>query len=676
MVTRPASRKTEMVTLPEAPFDAGEAFRRMLTIRRFEESCYALSHDGTISGSIHLCMGQEAIPVGVCAALRSDDRLVTTYRGHGWAIARGVPLVPLLAEICHRAGGINGGRAGSALLSAPDLGFLGENSIVGAGVPVAGGAAIAAQFRGTGSLVVVSIGDGAMNQGSVTEGMVFAAARNLPLVIICENNGWSEMTQTAEIVRGDSFCDRARSIGIEALEVDGCDPYAVFNGFSEAAALARGGGGPFFLECRTVRLGGHYNRDIQHYRSRQDVDDAVAREPLAIMRDRVGDDLALGRIEDEISAQLADVVREVLDMPEPDPRSATQHITGTAPPLSRGTIAQQPTSMTYQRAINRALADELETRPEVILFGEDVGSAGGIFGVSRGLQKRFGSQRVFDTPISESAILGGAVGAAMEGMRPVAEIMWGDFLLVALDQVINQAANVRFVNRSNVTAPMVVRFQQGATPGSCAQHAQSLEALIAHIPGLKLGLPATPQDAYAMTRAAVADPDPVLLAESRELYQVEGDVVVGTLESVGGARLIRPAGDLGVLTWGAMVPHATAAAHQLSENGVETGVLDLRWLAPLDLDAIDSFVTSCNGRVLIAHQANRTGGFGGELAALIHERHFDALRAPVMRVAPPDVRIAAAPVLLRQVMPSEADIVSAALSVLRLDGKGVERVMP
>jgi 2-oxoisovalerate dehydrogenase E1 component len=675
MVTRPASRKTEMVTLPKAPFDADEAFRRMLTIRRFEESCYALSHDGTISGSIHLCMGQEAIPVGVCAALRADDRLVATYRGHGWAIARGVPLVPLLAEICHRAGGINGGRAGSALLSAPDLGFLGENSIVGAGVPVAGGAAIAAQFRGAGSLVVVSIGDGAMNQGSVTEGMVFAAARNLPLVIICENNGWSEMTETAEMVRSDSFCDRARAIGIESLEVDGCDPFAVYAGFSTAAALAREGRGPFFLECRTVRLGGHYNRDIQHYRSRQDVDDAVAREPLAIMREKLGDHPVLAEIEEEVNAHVTDVVREVLEMPEPDPESATQHITGNAPPPPRNTIAQ-PTSMTYQRAVNRALADELEARPEVVLFGEDVGSAGGIFGVSRGLQKRFGPQRVFDTPISESAILGGAVGAAMEGMRPVAEIMWGDFLLVALDQIINQAANVRFINRSNVTAPMVVRFQQGSTPGSCAQHAQSLEALVAHIPGLKLGLPATPQDAYAMTRAAVADPDPVLLAESRELYQVEGDVVVGGLESVGGARLVRPARDLGVIAWGAMVPRATAAAEQLSENGVQAGVLDLRWLAPLDVDAIDAFVTSCNGRVLIAHQANRTGGFGGELAARIYERHFDSLKAPVVRVAPPDVRIAAAPVLLRQVMPDEADIVSAAMSVLRLDGKGVHRVMP
>ena len=181
--------------------DALDFYRRMSVIRRFEERCLELSREGFIKGSIHLCLGQEAIPVGVSAAQESGDRVIATYRGHGWAIARGVPLEPLLGEICQRAGGLNGGRCGSPLLSAPDYGFLGENSIVGAGVPIAAGAAMAARYLETGRVVTVSIGDGAMNQGSVHEGMVLAAARNLPLVIVCENNGWSEMTPASAFLR-------------------------------------------------------------------------------------------------------------------------------------------------------------------------------------------------------------------------------------------------------------------------------------------------------------------------------------------------------------------------------------------------------------------------------------------------------------------------------------------
>ena len=239
-------------------------------------------------------------------------------------------------------------------------------------------------------------------------------------------------------------------------------------------------------------------------------------------------------IEADVEAVVEAAFREALAGPLPDPASARAHVyTGqvhhAAPPLPAN-----GTTLTYAGAVNAALRRELAERPEVLVFGEDVALPGGVFGVTRNLEKEFGGQRVFDTPIAEAAILGSAVGAAIAGMRPVVEIMFGDFLLVALDQLVNQAANVAYLHRGELRCPLVVRTQHGTTPGACAQHAQQLEALLAHVPGLRIGLPATAADAYAMTRAAISCDDPVILYESRALYNEEQLVdLEAPLESVG-----------------------------------------------------------------------------------------------------------------------------------------------
>lgn len=654
-----------------------DLYRQMARIRSLETRCLELSREGFVQGSIHLCAGQEAVPVGVVGALGPQDRVIATYRGHGWALACGVPLVELLGEVCQRAGGVNGGRCGSALLNAPSHGFLGENSIVGAGVPISTGVGLAARSLGSGGTAVVSVGDGAMNQGSVHEGMVFAAANDLPVVIVCENNGWAEMTPAASTSRGDDLVDRAVGYGIAARVVDGCDPAAVREATDWAVAEARDGRGPVLLECKTVRLWGHYNNDIEHYRPKSDIENAAERDPLVGMRHRlVADGLAttteLDAVDTEVRDEIDNATVAVRAMPEPDESTASAHVMASNQvDVASGVGSDETVELTYQRAVNRALATELETRPEVIVYGEDVGAAGGIFGVSRGLQKKFGAGRVFDTPISESAILGSALGAAMQGMRPVVEIMWGDFLLVALDQLVNQAANVRYISRGELTAPIVVRFQQGATPGSCAQHSQSLEALLAHIPGLKVGVPCTPTDAYAMTRAAVADPDACILVEARELYQVQGEVCPDRpVEPAAGAVFRRRGGDVTVVSWGPMAQRATEAAEQLAGEGIDVGVLDLRWLRPLDDDALAEAVAASGGRIVVAHEANRTGGFGAEIVARIQERFFAALPGPVHRVAAPDIRVPAAPSLQRAVIPDAADIVAACRAITQTATRG------
>lgn len=645
-----------------------DAYLQMATIRAFELRCQELSVAGEIDGSIHLCVGQEAIPVGAMAALTPQDRISVTYRGHGWAIAAGIPLDAILGEIGHRDDGINGGRGGSAHLTSPGHRFFGENSIVGAGVPIGAGLALASKATADGGIALVSVGDGAMNQGATHEGLVFAAALALPLVLVCENNGWSEMTPISSMLEG-SLHERVKGYGIRSMLVDGGDPAAVAAAISEAARHARDGLGPVFVECTTVRMLGHYNRDIEHYRPKDDKESATAADPLARLRaelERAGTPAdVVDELDRQAAAAIETAVAHVRAMGRPDPATAKDHLYAVPARPDPASGPAETVELTYQRAANRALSTELAARPELLVYGEDVGFAGGIFGVTRSLQRNFGPDRVFDTPISESAILGSAVGAAMAGMRPVVEIMWADFLLVALDQIVNQAANVRYISRGEISAPLVIRTQQGATPGSCAQHSQSLEALLAHIPGIKVGLPATPQDAYSMLRAAIADDDPCILFEARSLYQVSAPVVVDAqIEQTAGARLRHDGDDVVIITWGTMLTPALNAAEQLRHNGIDAAVLDLRWLQPLDVEQISALVGRC-GRAVVVHEANQTGGFGAEIAARIQQDHFDILQAPVYRIGARDSRLPASPALQGALVPGVADIVAACTASVR-----------
>jgi 2-oxoisovalerate dehydrogenase E1 component len=664
------------MTLPTTPKrikpdDAGfalAAYRQMLFLRSFEQRCLDLSMSDppVIAGSIHLCAGQEAIPAGAMAALTPQDSVVATYRGHGWALAGRLSAEEILAEVCHRATGVNGGRAGSALITAPWAGFIGENSIVGAGGPIACGVALGAQAKKTGAVVAVSFGDGATSQGALHESLVFAAAYDLPVIFICENNGWSEMTASGEIIKIDRLAKRAGGYAMVGATIDGADPIAVRDTIAQAADRARNGGGPSFVECRVSRLWGHYNRDIEHYRSKQDKASAIANDPIVTLAQRlqisgIADEAALRECRAAVEREIAVLETTVLASPMPDPTSARLHVVADRPHLSVEPPSVLPAvaggEITYIAAVNEALRCILAEDERSLVYGEDVGKAGGIFGASRNLQREFGSTRVFDTPIAEAAILGSAVGLALSGLRPIVEIMWGDFLLVALDQIINQAANIRYVTQGRASVPMVVRTQQGATPGSCAQHSQSLEALLFHIPGIRLGMPATPQDAFDMLRVAAASADPVVLIEARGLYQRRAKVAFDARPApMGTARLARAGNDIAIITWGSVLPEVMEAAEQASVAGIDAAVLDLRWLSPLDKAAISAVVVQCGGRVLVVHEANRTGGVGAEIAAGIAEDHSGAV---VRRLGTPDVRVPASPVLQAALLPKAAGILSA-----------------
>jgi pyruvate/2-oxoglutarate/acetoin dehydrogenase E1 component len=326
------------------------------------------------------------------------------------------------------------------------------------------------------------------------------------------------------------------------------------------------------------------------------------------------------------------------------------------------------TELRYIQAVNAALRWSMENVPESIIFGEDVAIPGGPFGSSKGLYEDFGDKRIFDTPISEQGFLGMALGAAMTGLRPIVEIMYVDFAFVGMDQIVNQIATAHYASNGTYRAPLVIRSQQGYSIGSCAQHSHSAEAYFAHTPGLRIAIPSTPNDVYQMLRTAVLSDDPVIVLEARQLYADKGVVELDSpVEKMGGSRVVRPGKDVTIVTWGTMVGKALIAATELSADGVEAEVIDLRWLAPLDMGPVTQSLKQ-TGRVVIAHEANLTGGFGAEIAARIGEESFGDLRAPVLRIGAPDVHMPAAPALQEAVIPVVADIVRAVRRAMEGDG--------
>jgi len=317
----------------------------------------------------------------------------------------------------------------------------------------------------------------------------------------------------------------------------------------------------------------------------------------------------------------------------------------------------------YGGAVNHALDRALGDWPETLLYGEDLAVPGGVFGVTRGLRAKHGD-RVFDTPISETAMLGAAVGAATMGRRPIVEIMWIDFALVAFDQIANQAANVRYVSEGRLQAPLTIRTQQGNAPGACAQHSQNLEALLLHIPGIRVAMPTLPQDAHDILLSAIACNDPVVVIENRSLYAGDkAEIVVGDEPApIGGHRLRRAGDDVTIVTWGSMTRSVETAVDELARDGITADVIEAVWLDPFDTDAVIQSVQR-TGRLLVCHEANQTGGFGAEVVARVCESGV-TLQAPPVRVATPDLRIPAAVDLAKVAIPQVADIVTALRSVV------------
>lgn len=320
--------------------------------------------------------------------------------------------------------------------------------------------------------------------------------------------------------------------------------------------------------------------------------------------------------------------------------------------------------MRYAEALNAALFEEMEADPSVFLFGEDVGAYGGVFKVTKGLQDRFGTLRVRDTPISEQAMTAMAVSAAMTGTRPILEIMYADFIPLCLDALVNQASIYEYIWNGQVQMPFVLRTQGGGGAGAGAQHSKSLDAMLAHIPGLKVVAPATPQDAKSLLKLAIRDPGPVIFLEHKLLYNLRGEVTDAAQPPIGRAVIRRPGRDVSIFATSRMVHEALSAAEMLEGDGLSAEVVDLRSLRPLDLEAITTSVARTHHAVVV-NEGWRFCGFTAELAATIMDHAFDELDAPVARVALPDMAIPYAEPLEAAVIPSARTIRDAALKTVR-----------
>lgn len=326
---------------------------------------------------------------------------------------------------------------------------------------------------------------------------------------------------------------------------------------------------------------------------------------------------------------------------------------------------QQTRTITYREALREALYEEMAADERVILLGEDVGRYGGAYAVSRGLLEEYGDRRVIDTPMSEALIVGGALGAAVVGGRPVAEIMYMDFVTLVMDQLVNQAAKMHFMFGGQLNAPLVVRTQQGVGRGAGSQHSQSLEAWFAHVPGLKCVAPATPRDAKGLLKAAIRDDDPVLFIEHKGLYARKGEVGPGDeIPQIGVADIARAGGDVTVVAWSNMVHTALDAAARLEEDGVSVEVIDLRSIAPLDTATVIESVRR-TGRLVVAHEACLTGGLGAEIVAAVVEGLQGAHAPAVRRVATPDIVLPANTALEKELVPGVDDIIEGVRAVLR-----------
>jgi 2-oxoisovalerate dehydrogenase E1 component len=615
--------------------DLREMHRRMLTIRGFEARVSDLYRDGEIAGFVHLSIGQEAAAVGACWSLHEGDVITSTHRGHGHCLAKGVEPQGMFAELMGKDGGTNRGRGGSMHIADPTLGVYGANGIVAAGLPIAVGAATAARLRHDGGVVVAFFGDGAAAHGAFHEAVNLAAVWDLGVIFLCENNGYAEFSSAAA-QHAATLEQRAAGYGVGYVGVDGNDVVGVAGAMTGLVDAARSGAGPVIVEATTYRWHGHYEGDPERYRSAEEVETWKSRDPLLVHAERLrgagvtGEEIA--NLEASVAHALDAAVDGARGMADPEPATVTDFVVRSRPlraePPQPG--ASAPVFRTMD-AIRTALEAELAADDRVFVAGIDVGEGGNVFGLMRGLRDRFGD-RVRDTPISETAIVGLGVGAAMAGMRPVVELMYLDFLGVCFDQLLNQAAKLPFMTGGAAQMGLTVRTQFGAGRSSGSQHSQSLEALLAHVPGLTVIMPSTPADTYGLLRAAIQDPNPVVFIENRLLYGLKGpqpseDHVV----PIGAAAVVRPGTDVTVVSWSRMVHECLAAAAALAGEGISVEVVDLRTVSPLDIDTVLDSVHR-TGRVLIAHEAVVPFGVGAEIAAVVAREGFWDLDAPVERV--------------------------------------------
>ena len=712
----------------------------MLAIRELEEMIVRLRSGGydplpgyDYRGPTHVSIGQEATSVGACGALRPDDHITSSHRGHGDAVAKGFAAVRamsdealrarapwskakdhdglladalqehiyrVIAELFGKEEGYCRGRGGGMHIGDFATGHLGANAIVGGSVPIATGAAMALRYRGSEKVVCCFAGDGAYANGVVLEALNWASqdqwtnhlagarAAGLPVIYLIVNNHYGMTHRTDEEVMGvDHLARRGAGFAqdnMHAETVNGMDVLAVRDAIERAAQICRDGNGPVLIEASTYRYYGHSLSDPRNeYRTREEEASWRAIDPIERLKAQLiaagaADAETLAAVEAKARERNAQAAIRASKATDPNPSDLLKYLyTDTAAdvvPDAEGavvTYADPPVSKltngmtTYKDALREALVEEMMRDRRVVVYGEDVADYGGAFKLTKDLLEAFGRERVFNTPISEACICGTAVGASMVGLRPVVELMYMDFALMASDQIANQAGKWHYMSGAQVEVPLVIRASVGAGKGYGGQHSQSLESVFTHIPGLYVIYPSNPADAKGLLKAAIRTNNPVLFVESQGLYSTKGVVPENDYtEPLGVAKVVREGSDATVVAWGPAVLDALKAAEQLkSEKGIETEVIDLRSLVPLDMETVLASVRK-TGRCVVASQAVLIGSYVNEIVARIQLEAFDYLDAPVGRIGAANGISPQAEGLEKAFLPNAGDIYTAVAALL------------
>ena len=642
----------------------------MLLIRHTEEHLARCHQRGLVHGACHTYVGEEAIATGVCAHLSREDTVFSTHRGHGHALAKGVPASELMAELMGRSTGCSRGRGGSMHLFSPEVGLMGTSGIVASCILQAVGAGYTAALAGTDAVAVAFFGDGAVNNGAFHEGLNLAGVWKLPVVFVCENNQFATEVPFESVAGNTDVASRAPFYGMPGVCLDGNDVSAIYRAASEAIARARDGGGPTLLECRTYRTRAHAEGmgDFT-YRTREEVDAWKQRCPILRFREVMQ---STGLISaDELDAINEAVLAEVRSAqsfaeasPWPDPATAADFIFSTPEPAPLPTPpAGAERTATFSQAVLEALTEAMAEDASIFVMGEGIGVRGGNFRTTFGLYEKYGPMRLRDTPISERGFVGLACGAAMTGSRPVVDFMFADFVLDGMGEILNQIAKMQYMSSGRLKMRALLRGCIGIGHSAATHHSGSYYSLFANIPGLRVVVPSNPSDAKGLLKHALRCTDPVLFLEHREVLTVKGPIPDGDYEiPFGVARVVRTGASVTVVGLARMVLLAQEAAEILAGEGIDVEIIDPRTVSPLDTDSVLRSVAK-TGRLLIVEEAFGPCGIASEIAAAVADTGFNDLDAPIRRLNGLHTPTPYSPTLEQAVVPHLDAVVAAIRSL-------------
>ncbi|MBS1918106.1 MAG: dehydrogenase E1 component subunit alpha/beta [Bacteroidetes bacterium] len=625
-----------------------DIYKSILLPRMIEEKMLVLLRQGKISKWFS-GIGQEAIAVGATLALQDDEWIMPLHRNLGVFTSRKMPLHKLFMQWQGSKNGYSKGRERSFHFGSKEHHICGMISHLGPQLAIADGVALAYKLHKENKISLAFSGDGGTSEGDFHEALNVAAVWDLPVIFIIENNGYGLSTPVNEQYRCKSLVDKAAGYGMEGVQIDGNNVLTVYDTIKGVREYCIKNQKPYLIECMTFRMRGHEEASGTKYVPKELFEEWGKKDPVAnyesfLLQENILNENSVIHLREEIKNHIEEEVKigfaDEAIVPESNEEIGDVYAKRLiANSESSIDIHHSPFTVHNIRfidAIKEGLHQSMQKNPNLILMGQDIAEYGGAFKITEGLVNEFGKERVRNTPLCESAIVGSALGLSLEGFKSVMEMQFADFATVGFNQIINNLAKIYY--RWGQHADVVIRMPTGAGVGAGPFHSQSNEAWFVHTPGLKVVYPSTPEDAKGLLIAAINDPNPVLYFEHKALYRsVSGDVPGEYYETgIGKAKNVRTGNDISIITYGAGVHWATKYAEENPDLSID--ILDLRTLLPLDYDAIKESV-SRTGKVLLLHEDTLIGGIGGEISAWINEHCFELLDAPVMRCASLDTPV-------------------------------------